>query len=175
VADGVRVAVMELKPVIVKKAAEERTRGEGQSPFGKMVKCDDFVNIFHGKKFTERGAPVDKVFSCSNPSETSLFRSLREHLLYVHSPVDSCASFFFPSISDFLGAISGSTGHETLEGCGERGGEIGVGDFFGRMTAARGSVWGFLWLLARCRLEAQFFLTVAAGLNNQWLGKSLLF
>jgi hypothetical protein len=61
VADGIRVEVMELKPVVIKKAAEERTRGEGQSPFGKMEKCDDFVNIFHGERFTVRGAPVDKV------------------------------------------------------------------------------------------------------------------
>jgi hypothetical protein len=53
VANGVRVEVMELKPVIVKKATEKRTRGEGQTPFGKMVKCDDFVNIFHGERFTE--------------------------------------------------------------------------------------------------------------------------
>jgi hypothetical protein len=59
-ADGIRVEVMELKPVIVKNATEERTRGEGQSPFSKMVKCDDFVNILHGKRFTERGAPIDK-------------------------------------------------------------------------------------------------------------------
>jgi hypothetical protein len=53
VANGVRVEVMELKPVIVKKATEKRTRGEGQTPFGKMVKCDDFVNIFHGERFAE--------------------------------------------------------------------------------------------------------------------------
>jgi hypothetical protein len=53
VANGVRVEMMELKPVVVKKAAEERTRGEGQTPFGKMVKYDDFVNIFHGERFTE--------------------------------------------------------------------------------------------------------------------------
>jgi hypothetical protein len=53
VANRVWVEVMELKPVIIKKAAKERTRGEGQSPFGKMVKCDDFVNIFHRERFTE--------------------------------------------------------------------------------------------------------------------------
>jgi hypothetical protein len=53
VANGVRVEVMELKPVIIKKAMEERTRGEGETPFGKMVKCDDFVNIFHGERFIE--------------------------------------------------------------------------------------------------------------------------
>jgi hypothetical protein len=53
VANGVRVEVMELKPVIVKEATEKRTRGEGQTPFGKMVKCDDFINIFHGERFAE--------------------------------------------------------------------------------------------------------------------------
>jgi hypothetical protein len=50
VANRVWVEVMELKPIIIKKAAEERTRGEGQSPFGKMVKCDDFINILHGER-----------------------------------------------------------------------------------------------------------------------------
>jgi hypothetical protein len=47
VANRIWVEVMKLKAVIIKKAAEEKTRGEGQSPFGKMVKCDDFVDIFH--------------------------------------------------------------------------------------------------------------------------------
>jgi hypothetical protein len=53
---------MELKPVVVKKASEERARGEGQTPFGKIVKYDDFVHIFHGKRFAKRGTPVDKTF-----------------------------------------------------------------------------------------------------------------
>jgi hypothetical protein len=61
VANGVRVEVMELKLVIVKKATEKRTRGEGQTPFRKMVKCDNFVNIFHGERITKRGAPIDKM------------------------------------------------------------------------------------------------------------------
>jgi hypothetical protein len=61
VADRIRVEVMKLKPVVIQKAPEERTRGEGQSPFGKMEKCDDFLNIFHGERLTVRGAPVDKV------------------------------------------------------------------------------------------------------------------
>jgi hypothetical protein len=54
---------MELKPVEIRKASEERARGEGQTSFGKMVKCDDFVHLFHGKRFAKRGAPVDKTFS----------------------------------------------------------------------------------------------------------------
>jgi hypothetical protein len=59
-ANGIRVEVMELKPVEIKKAMEKRARGEGQTPFGKMVKCDNFVYIFHGERFRKRGAPVDK-------------------------------------------------------------------------------------------------------------------
>jgi hypothetical protein len=61
-ANGIRIEVMELKAIEIKKATEERARGEGQTPFGKMVKYDDFVYIFHGKRFAKRGAPVDKTF-----------------------------------------------------------------------------------------------------------------
>jgi hypothetical protein len=53
VANGVCVEVMELKPVIVKKTTKKRVRGEGQTPFGKMIKCDDFINIFHGERFAK--------------------------------------------------------------------------------------------------------------------------
>jgi hypothetical protein len=59
-ANRIRVEMMELKPVEIKKATEKRARGEGQTPFGKMVKCDDFVYIFHGERFAKRGVPVDK-------------------------------------------------------------------------------------------------------------------
>jgi hypothetical protein len=62
VANWIRVEVMELKPVEIKKALEERARGEGQTLFGKMVKCDDFVHIFHRKRFAKRRVPVDKTF-----------------------------------------------------------------------------------------------------------------
>jgi hypothetical protein len=61
-ANGIQIEVMDLKPIEIKKATQERARGEGQTPFGKMVKCDDFVYIFHGKRFAKRGAPVDKTF-----------------------------------------------------------------------------------------------------------------
>jgi hypothetical protein len=54
--------MMELKPVIVKEATEKGTRGEGQTLFRKMVKYDDFVNIFHGKRIMKRRAPIDKIF-----------------------------------------------------------------------------------------------------------------
>jgi hypothetical protein len=62
VVNRIRVEVTELKPVEVKKAPEERARGEGQTPFSKIVKSDDFVHIFHRKRFAKRGTPVDKTF-----------------------------------------------------------------------------------------------------------------
>jgi hypothetical protein len=52
--------MMELKPVEIKKATDKRARGEGQTPFSKMVKYDDFIYIFHGERFVKRGVPVDK-------------------------------------------------------------------------------------------------------------------
>jgi hypothetical protein len=61
VADRVRVEMMKLKPVEIKEATEERRSGEGQSPFGKVVKCDDFVNIFHMKTMVKSRMPVTRV------------------------------------------------------------------------------------------------------------------
>jgi hypothetical protein len=69
VANRIGVEMMKLKPVVIQKAPEEGTRGEGQPPFGKMEKCGDFVNISHGKRFTVRGAPVDKVLFLQQPLE----------------------------------------------------------------------------------------------------------
>jgi hypothetical protein len=60
IANEIRVEVMELKPVEIKKATEKRARGKGQTPFDKMVKYDDFIYIFHGKRFAKIRAPVDK-------------------------------------------------------------------------------------------------------------------
>jgi hypothetical protein len=67
VADRIGVEMMKLKPVVIQKASKEGTRGGGQSPFGKMEKCDDFVNIFHGERFTVSGVPVDKVLFLQQP------------------------------------------------------------------------------------------------------------
>jgi hypothetical protein len=70
---------MELKPVEIKKASEERARGEGQTPFGKMVKYDNFIYIFHRKRFAKRGAPVDKTFFLKQILGNNFMRSLLEH------------------------------------------------------------------------------------------------
>jgi hypothetical protein len=106
-----------------------------------------------GKGSRKEGRQLTRFFSCSNPSETSLFRLLREHLLCVHSAVDGSASFFFPPISDFLDAISDALSHEMLGGCGERGGRLEREDLLKGTAAAFGSDWGFggFWRNADCK------------------------
>jgi hypothetical protein len=118
------------------------------------------------------GRQLIRFFSCSNPSETRLFR---EHLLCVHSAVEGCASFFFLSISAFLGAISDSLATRCLGAAGRGAERLEREDFFGGKAAAFGSVWGFWRFLAKCRLKAQSFPTVVVGLNNQQGGEKLLF
>jgi hypothetical protein len=52
-ANGIWVEMVELKPVVVKKATEKRARGEGQTTFSKMVECEDFIYILHGERFVK--------------------------------------------------------------------------------------------------------------------------
>jgi hypothetical protein len=129
-----------------------------------------------GKGSRNEGRQLTRFLSWSNPSETSLLKSLRKHLLCVHSPDGGRASFFFPSFSDFLGAISGSARHELLGGYGERGGEIwgGLG-FFKRMKVERGFGWGILVALGKLQIGSTVFTQCYRGLNNQRLDAVLLF
>jgi hypothetical protein len=76
-ANGIGIQLMELDSIEIEKALEERARGEGQSPFGKMVKCDDFVNIFHGKRFTKRRTPFYQVL----PLKKTLRNKIEEILV----------------------------------------------------------------------------------------------
>jgi hypothetical protein len=128
-----------------------------------------------GKGSRYEGRQLTRFFSCSNPSKTSLFRLLREHLLCVHSAVDGSASFLFSSISDFLDAISDALATRCSGAAGRGAGRSERENFLGGMAAALGSDWGFGWLLAECGLKARFFPTVIAGLNNQRGGEKLLF
>jgi hypothetical protein len=128
-----------------------------------------------GKGSRYEGRQLTRFFSCSNPSETSLFRLLREHLLCVHSAVDGSTSFLFSSISDFLDAISDVLATRCSGAAGRGAGRLERENLLGGMVAALGSDWGFWWLLAECGLKAQLFPTVIAGLNNQRGGENLLF
>jgi hypothetical protein len=143
VADGIKVEVMELKPVVVKKAAKERTSGEGQSLFGKMVECDDFVDILHGERVTERGAPVDKVLLLQQPLGNQLFQIVKGALTVC--PLRGRWLRILLHFLDLrlLGRHLRCAGLEILGGCGERGGEVGVGVFLGGRRRCLGSDWGF--------------------------------
>jgi hypothetical protein len=106
VENGIQVEVMELKPVEIKKASEERARGEGQTPFSKMVKSDDFVYIFHGKRFAKRGVPVDKTFFLEQTLGNKFHEIIVGALTVSPLPGGGCDSLPFPSFSlDLLGAI----------------------------------------------------------------------
>jgi hypothetical protein len=53
---------MELKPVEIKKAPEERARGESQTLFRKNGKIRQFRPHFPWEVFAKREAPVGKTF-----------------------------------------------------------------------------------------------------------------
>jgi len=57
---GVGIEMMKLKAVNIKKPAKEIRGGEGETPFGKFGKHDNFVNIFMGKTLTIERTPLDK-------------------------------------------------------------------------------------------------------------------
>jgi hypothetical protein len=59
---GIRVKVLKLDSIVIKKATEEGTSGEGQSPFGKRTKHDNFVDTFHGERVAKRKTPIHKIF-----------------------------------------------------------------------------------------------------------------
>jgi hypothetical protein len=123
VVNGIWVEVMELKLVEIKKASEERARGEGQTPFGKMVKCDDFIYIFHGKRFAKRRAPVDKTFFLKQTLGNKFDEIIVGALIVSPFPRRRLRLLPFPSFSlDLLGDISGSARH-SCSGVAEKGAE----------------------------------------------------
>jgi hypothetical protein len=60
-ANRVGVDVLQLNPIEVEKAAEERTSGEGKSPFRKSAERNDLVDGFHGEWITKGKAPIDEI------------------------------------------------------------------------------------------------------------------
>jgi hypothetical protein len=55
-------------------SAPRSRSSKGQTPLGKMIKCDDFVYIFHGKRFAKRGAPVDKTLVLEQTLKNKFFK-----------------------------------------------------------------------------------------------------
>jgi hypothetical protein len=68
-ADRVGVEVLQLNPVEVEKATEERTSGEGKSPFRKRAERNDLVDAFHGEWITKGKAPIDEISPLKQTSQ----------------------------------------------------------------------------------------------------------
>jgi hypothetical protein len=113
VADRVRVEMMELKPVEIKKATEEGTGGEGQTPFSKMVECDDFIYILHGKRLVKRRALVDEIF----PLKQTLRNKIQEVIIgaLTVSPLSGRRLRFLPLPILLIGSL----GHHFRSVCHE--------------------------------------------------------
>jgi hypothetical protein len=155
-ANGIRVEMMELKPVVVKKAAEKRARGEGQTPFGKMVKCDDFVYISHGERFAKRGAPVDKILVLKQSLGNKLIEVVKEALTVC--PLSRDAVFLFPILLRFLGRHFQNRSPRVARGLWGKGrGDLGGLGFSKREKAACSSIWGILEVLGGLRIGSTIF------------------
>jgi hypothetical protein len=101
-ANGIRVEMMELKPVEI-KVTEKRARGESQTPFGKMVKCDDFVYIFHRERFAKRGALVDKILVLEQSLGNKLIEVVKGALTVCPLPRRRLRFFLLPILLRSLG------------------------------------------------------------------------
>jgi hypothetical protein len=53
--------VLQLNPIEIKKATEERTSGEGQTPFRKSTKGYDLVDVFPRERIAKGKALIDEI------------------------------------------------------------------------------------------------------------------
>jgi hypothetical protein len=148
-ANRIRVEMMELKPIVAKKATEKRARGEGQTPFGKMVKCDDFVYIFHGERFAKRGAPVDKILVLKQSLGNKLIEVVKGALSVCPLSRRRLRLFLLPILLRFLGRHFQIHSPRVARGLRGKGrGNLGGLEFFKREKAECDSFWGILEHLA---------------------------
>jgi hypothetical protein len=157
-ANGIRVEMMELKPIEIKKATEKRARGEGQTPFGKVVKCDDFVYIFHGERFTKRGAPVDKTLVLEQSLGNKLIEVVEGALTVFPLPRRQLHLLLLLILLRSLGRYFQIRSPRVARGLrGKRREDFG---WIGALQEGEGGVrlyfGSFGKFLADCRLEAQF-------------------
>jgi hypothetical protein len=165
-ANGVRVEMMELKPIVIKKATKKGARGEGQTPFGKMVKCDDFVYIFNRERFAKREAPVDKTLVL----EQSLGNKFLEVVVgtLTVSPLSRrrLHLFLLPILLRFLGRHFQIRSLQVARGLRGKGrGDLGGLEFTKREKAECGSIWGILEVLAGLQIGSTVFTRRCRGVK----------
>jgi hypothetical protein len=60
---GVWIEMIDLDSIEIKKATKKIGSREGQSPFDKMQKKNDFINIFLRKELMERRTPLNNILT----------------------------------------------------------------------------------------------------------------
>jgi hypothetical protein len=144
-ANGIRVEMMELKPVEIKKATEKRARGEGQTPFSKIVKCDNLVYIFHGERFTKRGAPVDKTLVLEQSLGNKLIEVVERALIVCPLPRRWLRLLLLPILLRSLGRHFQIRSPRVARGLrGKRRGDFG---WIGALQEGEDGVWLYLGVL----------------------------
>jgi hypothetical protein len=157
-ANGIRVEMMELKPVVVKKATEKRARGEGQTPFGKMVKCDNFVYIFHGERFAKRRAPVDKILVLEQSLGNKFIEVVKGALIVCPLSRRRLRLFLLPILLRFLGHHFQIRSPRVAQGLRGKGrGDLGGFWFSKREKAECGSIWEILEVLGGLQIGSTVF------------------
>jgi hypothetical protein len=157
-ANGIRVEMMELKPVEINQATEKRARGEGEPPFGKMVKCDDFVYIFHGERIAKRGAPVDKILVLEQPLGNKLIEVVKGALTVCPLPRRRQRFFLLPILLRSLGCHFQIRSPRVARGLPGKGwGDLGGSGFSEREKAECGSILGILEFLDGLQIGSTVF------------------
>jgi hypothetical protein len=157
-ANRIWVEMMELKPVEIKKATEKGARGEGQTPFCKMVKYDDFIYIFHGERFTKRGAPVDKTLVLEQSLGNKFIEIIDGALTVSPLPRRRLRLLLLPILLRSLGChfqIRSPRVARGLRGKGQ-GDLVGLG-LAKRVKAERGFIWEILEVLGGLQIGSTIF------------------
>jgi hypothetical protein len=148
-ANGIWVEKIEFKPIVVKKTPEKGTRGEGQTSFGKMVKCDDFIYIFHGERFTNGGVPIDKILILEQSLGNKLIEVVEGALTVCPLPGRRLRLLLLPILLQFLGCHFQIYSPRVARGLWGKGqGDLGGLEFFKREKVDCSSIWGIFEVLA---------------------------
>jgi hypothetical protein len=142
-----------------------------------MVKCDDFVYIFHGERFAKGGAPVDKILILKQPLENKFTKAVKGALTVRPLSRWLLHLFLLPILLRFLGCHFQIRSPRVARGLRGKG----RGDFgwIGALEEGEGGLRLYLgdlessWLIADWKRG--FYPQVTAGLNNRRLDSDLLF
>jgi hypothetical protein len=113
-----------------------------------MVKCDDFIYIFHGERFAKRAAPVDKILVLEQSLGNKLIEVVKGALTVCPFSTRRLRLFLLPILLRFLGRHFQICSPRVAQGLRGKGqGDLGGLEFSKRETAECGSIWGILEVL----------------------------